>query len=183
LNQYGKDKDDPSNPFQRAMRRILNEAVKNNADCFFIGMPTAEYKIEGEKEPKIKIASMEEIIEEMEQDSQSSDDDIQHFKEFHQECQSRIEAAESSTTIPLEGSPVERLPIWHCKEGKCIQQDDSVLLFMFTEIIDTFVLNDRQCINISEWSKNPTQVYYTIRMQKNFCFSVTINKIEKIPNK
>ena len=37
-------------------------------------------------------------------------------------------------------------------------------------------------MDISEWSDEPAKVFYTFAMQENFCFSVTIDKIEKIPN-
>jgi len=183
LEKWAKDTYAPTNPFQRLIRRILYDAVKNNADCLFIGKPTNEYEIEGEKEPNITLATMEEIIEEMGNDPQASEDDIKLIKDFHEETQKRIAETKGNATIPLKDSPVERLPIWHCFNGKCSQQEDGILLFMFTEFIDAFVYNNQTGIDISEWSEKPTQVYYTIRMQENFCFSVTIDKIEKIPNK
>lgn len=178
LGKWAKHTYAPTNPFQRSIRRILSDAVKNDADCIFIGMPTQEYEIVGKKEPEIKLATMEEIIEEMNNDPQSSEEDIQFFKDFHDETQKHIEETKGTSTIPLDDSPVKKLPIWHCSDGKCTQQEDAILLFMFTEFIDGFVNNDQKGVDISEWTEEPTRVFYTIRMERNFCYSITIDKVE-----
>lgn len=165
MEQWAKDVYSPKNPFQRLICLFLNNAVRDNADCIIIGIPPKGYEIEGNKEPQIRICREE--------------DEIQFINDFFQETQIHIDETEKSNHLPLKGSPVERLPIWHCSQGKCRQQEEGILLYFFNSLIDALIHNDQRGIDISEFSEEPTRVFYTIKMEENFCFSLTIDKIEK----
>ena len=163
----------------KLVEMLLSCAVRGGADKIVFGEPTQPFEVEQRECPSLDeqvaagsmtdaeramIEGVERMLEETQQEGAAFDKEVELLLGYPPD--------------PFHASPVKEMPRWLRSNGKW-HQEEALGARLFSDVIASL---ERQCDSIyclkSVQGKTTHKVRYSVGIEKNFCYSITINEVE-----
>ena len=172
---------DPNAAVDKLVEVLLADAVRRGVDKIILGEPTQPYEIEQRKvltrAERVEAGTMTKA-EKLEADALE-----QKFVQLKQEgdkLDKESERLHGPTRSPFHTSAVTGIPTWYRLKGKWQQMADLPVRIL-SEVMSRFEWHstDFYCLK-SAHGKTTHKVRYSVGMETNFCYSISINEVESV---
>ena len=190
--QSARMEHDPSNPFQRFIHHLLTIAIQDGGDKIVFGEPVRPFEIEVREtrtaEAQVPAGALTKTLEDQVAAGVMTEEEKNEIEETAAMLESlmkEVDEAELSPLMqefrksdPFASSPVSEIPVWCRSKGKWHQMAPlmpRLLPGILQNLLHPCFGSDGMLVTYGDLPK--IRVFYTLGMEENYCYSITITRV------